>query len=221
MIVRNLQLRNLCTLSFPILFALCITAKAQQASVAFTLDFPGANPSHYEIVISDDGHGSYSSNGQLNEHSAADPVSLQFTVSPDIRKQIFDLAGHAHYFSGKVDSGRKNIANTGAKTLAYKDAHRSSQATYNYSQLVPVQQLTAIFQGLSTTLEFGRRLEYYHKYEKLALDDELKRMEELQKENSLGDVQVVAPILKNIADDSSVINVSRARALRILGPAGK
>ncbi len=191
------------------------------ATVTFTLDFPGANPSHYEIAVSSDGHGSYKSDGKMDEKSdAAYDKSEQFTLSDNIRAQIFDLSKKAHYFEGKVDSGRKNIANTGAKTLAYKDAKHNSQATYNYSLLQPVAQLTSLFQGLSATLEFGRRLAYFHKYEKLALDDELKRMEEMQKSNSLTDIPAITPVLKEIANDSSVMNVSRARALRLLAGSG-
>lgn len=206
------------------LFFTAAYADQQPATVSFTVDFPGANPSHYEIVISNHGQGSYTSNGKLDENSdPIDPPTLQFQVDDDVRKQIFDLSKSAHYFSGKVDSGRKNIANTGEKTLAYKDASHDSKATYNYSLVQPVAQLTSLFQGLSTTLECGRRLVYLHKYEKLALDNELKRMAELQEENSLVDIQAIAPVLKAIADDSSVMNVSRSRALRLLAtaPAGK
>jgi hypothetical protein len=217
-------LRKLCAL--PLMFALifCFSAYGQEpsATVSFKLDFPGANPSHYEIVIASDGQGSYTSNGKFdNQSEPADAAPLQFALSESIRKQVFDLAKKSHYFSGKVDSGQKNIANTGTKTLAYKDASHNSQATYNYSMLQPVTQLTSIFQNLSTTMEFGRRLVYLHKYEKLALDDQLKRMEEMQRENSLGDVGAIAPVLKDIANDSSVMNVSRSRALRLLASAGK
>ena len=187
------------------------------ATISFTLDFPGANPSHYQISVGDNGQGSYSSDGQLDQQSEpADPAPLQFTLSEEVRSQIFDLAQRAHYFTGKVDSGRKNIANTGAKTLSYQDEHRNTKATYNYSPLASVQQVTSIFQGLSTALEFGRRLSYFHKYEKLALEEDLKRMEELEREGSLGDVQALAPVLNDIANDASVINVTRARARRLL-----
>jgi len=187
------------------------------ATVSFKLDFPGADPSRYEIVVGNDGRASYASNGKMDEQGApSDMTPIAFSISDSLRTQIFDLAKRAHYFSGKVDSGRKNLANTGAKTLAYKDASHSSEATYNYSQVEPVAELTSIFQNLSTTLECGRRLSYFHKYEKLALEGELKRMEDLQKENSLGEVQAITPILKEIANDSSVMNVSRARALRLL-----
>jgi len=202
----------------------CVAARAQQAgaTVGFTLDFQGANPSHYEIVISSDGNGSYSSNGQLDQHSEpADPAALKFTISENIRSQMFDLVKKTHYLKGNVDSGHKNIANTGNKVLSYKDADNNSQASYNYSPVPAIQELTAIFQGLSTTLEFGRRLTYFRKYEKLALDDDLKRMEQMQREKNLGDLQAISPVLNGIANDPSVMNVSRARALRLLALAGK
>jgi hypothetical protein len=194
-----------------------------KAAVGFTLDFPGANPSHYEISIQSDGQGTYRSNGQMDKTSEpADPAPLKFSLSDSVRTQVFDLAKKAHYFAdSKIDSGRKNIANTGNKTLSYKDASHNSQATYNYSPLPTIQELTAILQGLSTTLEFGRRLTYFRKYEKLALDGDLKRMEQMQREGNLGDMQAIAPVLNGIANDSAVMNVSRSRALRLLATAGK
>jgi hypothetical protein len=215
----RLQARLRFLFSFAIFISPAIWAADSQsaATVQFTLDFPGANPSHYEISIAADGRGSYSSNGKLNEQSeASDPAPLTFTLSEKTRSRVFELAQRAHYFEGKVDSGRKNLANTGAKTLSYKDESRNSKATYNYSPVPAVQELTGIFQSLSTTLEYGRRLSYFHKYEKLALEEDLKRMEQLQRENTLGDTQAIAAVLKQIADDQSVITVTRSRALRLL-----
>jgi len=208
-------------LSLVLLLLLPLSLRADDSAVVrFTLDFPGANPSHYEISIQQNGHGTYSSNGQMDERSEpAAPAALQFTLSGKVCGEIFDLAKRAGYFSGKVDSGHKNLANTGAKTLAYQDAERSTEATYNYSSMQPVQRLTQIFQSLSTTLEYGRRLNYFHKYEKLALEADLKRMEDLQKENSLGDINAISAVLNDIANDQSVLNVSRARALRLLAAA--
>jgi hypothetical protein len=215
---RHLKLASLFGLSVWSLLAFSAD-QAGSPTVSFILDFPGANPSHYEIRVAINGHGSYSSNGQLSQDAEqADPVTLEFSLSDKVRQQIFDLAERAQYFSGKVDSGRKNIANTGAKTLSYNDGKRSTQATYNYSLLPAVEQLTDVFQGLSTTLEFGRRLTYFHKYQKLALDDDLKRMEDLEQSNMLGDVQAIAPVLESIGRDPSVMNMTRARALRLLGP---
>jgi hypothetical protein len=83
--------------------------------------------------------------------------------------------------------------------------------------VAPVQQLTTIFQTVSATLEYGRRLSYFHRYQKLALDAELKLMEDQARRGELAELQSVKPILQQIYDDSSVMKVVRARALRIMG----
>jgi len=126
------------------------------------------------------------------------------------------LAARSHYFSGKVDSGNRKVAFTGAKKLTYKDGQRETTAAYNFSSVPAVQQLTTLFQSVSATLEFGRRLAYYHRYQKLALDDELKHMEDEAKRGDLLELQAVKPVLQQIYDDGSVLNVVRARAQRIM-----
>ena len=204
--------------------ALCALAFAQDTKtsiVAFTLDFPQSIPDHYSLNVSSDGHAEYNSTGKLTPDSEPpDPFHLEFTISPATRQKVFDLAAKAKFFEGKVDSGKRNIASTGKKILTYRDGQRSTQAEYNYSPIPAVQELTTLFQNISTTLEFGRRLDYYHHYQKLALDDELKRMEEMTRDKNLDEIQAVSPILQQIATDQSVINVARARAQRLLAVSG-
>jgi hypothetical protein len=194
-------------------------AQAQQTvvpTVSFTCDFPGSEPDHYAISVSDDGDAVYDSDSKLNDSAASEPFHSDFTVSQASRTRIFDLAKRAHYFEGEIDSKKKNLASTGVKTLAYKDAQKSTHATYNYSPIPAVEDLTAFFQSLSTTLEFGHRLDYYLRYQKLALDEEMKKMEEMSNSGGLVEMSAVAPILQKIADDPAVIKVVRARAQRLM-----
>jgi hypothetical protein len=182
----------------------------------FTLDFPNSAPEHYSMSVQADGHAKYESTGRISlESEDRDHYQTDFSFSDATRARIFQLAAQAHYFSGKVDSGKK-LAFTGAKKLVYTDGQRNTSAEYNYSTSVPVQQLTTIFQTVAATLEYGRRLSYFHRYQKLALDQELKRMEEQARNGEIAELQAVKPILQQIYDDSSVINVVRARALRIM-----
>ncbi|HZE26159.1 MAG TPA: hypothetical protein VE083_02175 [Terriglobales bacterium] len=191
------------------------------ATVSFSLDFPQSIPDHYVLTVSSDGHAGYDSTGKLTvDADPGDPFHLDFTISPGTRVRIFELAAKARYFEEKVDSGKRNLASTGAKVLTYRDGQRSTQAAYNYSPIPAVRDLTAVFQNISTTLEFGRRLDYYYHYQKLALEEELKRMEQMVNEKSLEELQAVAPILQRIVADPSVINVTRARAQRLLSGSG-
>jgi hypothetical protein len=189
----------------------------EPATVTFTLDFPGSDPDHYSIAAQSDGRGHYECSAKISEASDdRENYQTDFTFSDVTRARIFDLAAQAHYFSGKIDSGKRNLANTGAKKLSYKDGQRDFTATYNYSFVPPAQQLTTLFQSVSATLEFGRRLAHYHRYQKLALDEELKHMEDQARQGDLVELQAVKPVLQEIYDDSSVINVVRARAQRLM-----
>jgi len=191
------------------------------AAITFSLDFPASQPEHYSIRVQSDGSAHYQSSGRLAADSdETDSFELAFSVTAETRQKIFDLAAKAGYFQKDVDSHHKGIAFTGKKTLAYSDAHRSGESTYNYSSNSAVQDLTNLFQSLSTTLEFGHRLQYDRQYQKLALDEELKRMEEMVRSNALVEVAAIQPILDQIIADLSVINVTRARAQRLLERAG-
>jgi len=221
--IRSLHLWPL--LVFVLLSVAPITA-ADPASITFSLDFPNSSPEHYSIAVQSDGHAHYESSGKISaESDVRDDYQTDFTLSDATRARIFELAVQAHYFSGKVDSGNKKLAFTGAKKLVYKDGQRNSSADYNYSQQPAVQQLTTLFQSVAATMEFGRRLTYFHRYQKLALDDELKTMEDHARRRDLAELQAGSPVLKEIYEDTSVINVVRARAQRIMEmqalPSGK
>jgi hypothetical protein len=228
-----------CLLISSILFfssTLACSQSVAPAAVTFTIDFPTSQPEHYSIRVQSDGLARYQSSGRRsrdsdeadsreadsreNDSRENDSFDLDFTVAAETRQRIFELAAKAGYFQKDVDSHHKDLAFTGKKTLAYKDSRLSGEATYNYSFKPAVQDMTSLMQSLSATLEFGHRLQYDHQYQKLALDEELKRMENLARNNELMEVAAIQPILDQIIADPSVINVTRARARRLLERAG-
>lgn len=193
----------------------------EPATLRFSLDFPGSNPERYSIAVQSDGTAHYESSGKISADSdATDDYQTDFTFSDASRARIFDLAAQSKYFLGKIDSGNKKLAFTGKKQLSYKDGQHDSSAEYVYSSNAAVEQLTSLFQSVSGTLEFCRRIAYDHRYQKLALDDELKRMEDQARRGELAELQAAKPCLQQIYDDPSVMNVVRARAHRIIDMSG-
>lgn len=190
---------------------------ADSATVIFSLNFPGSDPESYMISVDSDGHARYESVAKISSESDdRENYQTTFQFSPGTRARIFALAAQAHYFAGKIDSGNHKIAFTGTKKLAYRDAGRNNSSEFNYSGVSAVQQLTVLFQGVAATMEFGRRLSYYHRYQKLALDDELKQMEQQARDNQLAELHAIEPVLHEIFEDSSVLNVVRARAQELI-----
>src|SRR5579864_2515998 len=159
---------------------------ANPATITFSLDFPNSSPEHYSFSVQSDGHAKYESSGRISADSdERSSFDTDFIFSDATRARIFQLAAQAHYFSGKIDSGNRKLAFTGAKKLTYSEGPRHYSADYNFSSVPPVQQLTSLFQSVAATLECGRRLAHFHRYQKLALSDELTRMEDQARSGDL------------------------------------
>lgn len=201
--------------------------------VSFDFVLSSVQPAHYAIAVASTGTAAYRSDDTFaNGKPSGDPYILNFVVTEPTRGKIFVLAKEANYFNGDFDFTKGRIANTGIKTLTYKEGNLTEnldmpvkghehQTTYNWSQNSAIQQLTDIFQGISATIELGRRLDFKRRFDKLGLDAELKSAEEMQKNGFLQQIQVIAPVLKNIANDVSVMHIARERAKQILSAADK
>ena len=191
---------------------------ADPATVTFSLDFPGSDPEHYSISVQSDGQARYECAGKISKDSDETeslPDGIQFfgrDPCPDFRP---GGAGSLFFRQDRFRQQEAGIHRSQETDLQGRSAGVNA-ADYNYSPVPAVQQLTTLFQGVASTLEFGRRLAHYHRYQKLALDDELKRMESQARDGEIGELPAVKPILQEIYDDSSVINVVRARAQRIM-----
>jgi hypothetical protein len=185
--------------------------------ITFDFVLEGGTPPHYAIAVQTHGKASY----RADEVPAADKAPLQpyfylFLITEPTRLRIFELTRALNYFQGDFEYHGGRIANMGIKTLTFKEGSRESHTSFNYTTNPRLQELTVIFQNMSNTLEYGRRLEYLHRFDKLGLEAELKSMEEAAKSKQLGELQVIAPMLQRLLDDSGVINVTRRRAEHLL-----
>ncbi|MFB3915658.1 MAG: hypothetical protein ACE14M_02945 [Terriglobales bacterium] len=195
-------------------------------TVAFDFVLKGVNPLHYAITVDSTGRAAYRDDEPKLEDKTGEPYLLKFTIPSELASRIFDLTRQANYFQGNFDYKKGRIANMGIKTLRYADGPAVNfgeptngyrhQTSYNWSQNRAIQQLTEIFQDLADTIDYGRKLEFQHRYDKLALDEELKSMEEAQRSGQLLGVQAIAPVLREIASDPAVMNTARQRARKLL-----
>jgi hypothetical protein len=197
--------------------------------VAFDLTWEAITPARYFITVDSSGNAKYisceklqlaqqSSNGSVGE-AMTEPepdFELSFTMSPANRDKIFHLAKDANYFDGVFDYTAHRIANTGKKVLTYADSGRIFQTIYNWSENKSIDQLTKLFQGISYTIEHGRRLQFLRRFDKLGLEKELKGMEEAAQSGYMAEIQIIAPTLENIANDPAILHIARERARRLL-----
>ena len=187
--------------------------------VTFNCLWEAATPQDYTITVRSTGTARYVSTNPLRsvEDRAVNPdYDMEFTLSTPGAARVFALATQAKYFDGDFDYKKHAVADTGKKTLTYADMVRHFQTTYSWSENPAIDQLSRFFQGLSSTIESGRKLQFLQRFDKLGLEAQLKAMEDEAQNRYLAELQVIAPVLESIANDASVMNIARQRARRLV-----
>jgi hypothetical protein len=198
-----------------------VPSKAGASVVRFSLEWKIQNPPHYLIRIDSNGPATYDSQptADADGASAPDPYHAEWTASEVTRSKVFDDLQKLNYLQGHYESKAK-VAQTGTKTLSYKDASHDTSATYNYSENPLIRDLTQMFQSIATTAEMGRKLEHDARFNKLGIDADLKSLQDEQRDGNAIELAAVQEILQKIADDPNMMRMSQQRAKAILRAAG-
>ena len=190
---------------------------AEQTSVWFNFVWDVGIPwQSYSFQVQADGKVHFDGKPSPARGGDTDPVQQDLTISEANRQKIFEAARRLNYFQGDLDSHLKHIAQTGTKTLMYKSAQVRGSSTYNYSQNPDVQQLTQLFLGLASTLDFGRKLAWNYRFDKLGMNQTLTELQELQASHQVEELSVLEPILRKIANDPNLMHISRESAEHLL-----
>jgi hypothetical protein len=195
--------------------------------VAFTFDWDQGRPwVKYTISVDDTGNAHFQGHGNPIDSGDGDEYSQDFTMSDGNRQKIFDLAQKADYFHGNFETRQKNIAQTGRKTLEYHgragaDRSGTNSAVYNYSPDPNIIELTRIFQAIAATIDFGRKLAFDYRFNKLGIDARLRSLQDMQASHYVEELQAIAPILQKIAADPNMMHINRVAARQLLKSIGQ
>ncbi len=172
--------------------------------------------SDYTITVANNGATHFSGTGDATENGENDSFQQDFTMSPANVQKVFQWAKAADYFQGQFEAKQKNIAKTGTKTLEFHGPGVDNSTTYNYSPNPNIQQLTKLFQSIAVTIDYGRKLAYQYRFDKLGMDTRLRELVDLRANGMADELQAIEPILRKIADDDEVMHVARLEAKQLL-----
>ncbi len=192
---------------------------AAGATITFDRFWNNFTPQSVTMTVSANGAAKYSSRNPEKTGDDVDDFQTDFTVSPASRDKLFRYAKEANYFDGDFTFKKHVVASTGKKTLSYSDPARHFSTSYDYSENKAIQEITNIFAGISNTIEHGRKLKFLRRFDKLGLEEELKAMENAAEGHNLAELQIIQPTLESIAEDSTILNIARQRAKKLLSKA--
>lgn len=194
-------------------------AAGQDPTIKFDRDWPDYTPQTVSITVTPDGHAKYVSHTSAKPPDEADDYQTEFDLSAMCAGKLFHDAADANFFAGDFAFKKHAIASTGKKTLTYSGPDHHGSAVYDYSENKAIAEITNILVGVSATVEAGRKLKFKYKFDKLGLEDELKSMESAAQNHNLVELHLIAPLLETIAADTSVLNIARQRAKRLVAKA--
>jgi len=193
------------------------TAGSRFPTVIFTSVLWTAEPSYYSIAIDSTGTATYQSAPDSIGKTGV-PYTIEFQVTDRTRRITFNVARQLDYFGEKTQASLSSPQSNSVRTLAYHDSRLRNQITYSSSSDSEIEELTSVFEDISRTLEFGRRLTYFREQDHNRLASELERLQAEGTRHSLRELQAIAPVLKGIAADERVDQASRQRAEDLLNP---
>lgn len=193
-----------------VLFVLGLTPCAlfaQTARLTFMKEFPNSQPAYVFLTVDKTGHVEYK--------EAPDDKPIIAALKPAETDKAFALAEQAGWFKTPIESGLK-VANMGKKTFRYEpESGPASEAVFNYSTIVPVQQLLSWFENLSSTEQAWMDLDRTFHFDHLGVNDALAQVESLWLHKELLAPEQFLPLLKRIIKQESIMHMARDRAARL------
>ena len=186
----------------------------QFPTVVFNCSRSGATPPFYSIAVDSTGSATYES---LPNSGA--PYTMEFLASDATRTRIFAMIESLKFLRGFGTDPEFNVASS-IHTLTFTEGGQRNQIQYDATSNTNVHNLTALFERISSTLEFGRRLGIMEQNDPAAIEPEIGRLKEMIDDKQLAELQTLSSILLRIVSDARISRGSRQQAQLILNRIG-
>jgi len=207
-----------------VLFLPLVRAQNPQLQLKTSSQFPtvifsavrwNADPSYYSIAIDATGTATYLSAPEKLDKTGT-PYTTEFQVSDRTRRIVLNLAQKLGYFAGSYGELQSSPETHNVYTLAYRYGNVNNQYTYSTSSDADVEELTSVFEELSETFEFGRKLSENELNNRRAIGPQLDVMKSKADRHALRDLPALVSILRNLAADTSVDAAARKQASSLI-----
>lgn len=186
--------------------------KPTSPTIRFDFSFPESKPAEYHIAVTEQGAATFDEPGNDEQ----DAYHSEFELAPEKAKWLFDAAHGLNDFSGDYDFHKHKVANTGEKRFTLLNGDKQSGTTFIYTENQQLQQLTTWMQGVAATQEFARRAKLHRKFDKLALDADVKQFVGDVQGHRATELRAIRPLLEQLAGDPAVLNSARVRLKQLL-----
>jgi hypothetical protein len=192
-----------------------LKTSVQFPTVIFSVVRWNSDPSYYSIAIDASGTATY-----VSAPAGLDKTGVHYTtefhVSDRTRRIAFNLTQRLNHFAGSYGELESSPGKNSVHTLAYRYGPVKNQFTYSASADPDLSELTSVFEELSQTFEYGRKLSDLQLHNRRAIIPELEAMTGRAERHALRDLPALVPILRNVASDTRIDVAARNQASALI-----
>ena len=210
-----------------LVMAMLALPACSQSDPVFQIDFsnPALSPSHWTLTVHPDGSGHFrSERGSATAESSqtvdAPNLDRDIQLSAGFAQRVFQIA-HRHNWAGEECESHIKVAFQGWKKLSYSGSEGPGACTFNYAKDKETQALADSLMAVSGTILEGARLEMMLAHDRLSLDREMEYLVEASGDGRIQQLCAIRGILERLAEEPSVMERVRKRALLLLAKAGR
>ncbi|MFN8007844.1 MAG: hypothetical protein U0V70_12610 [Terriglobia bacterium] len=135
---------------------------------------------------------------------------------------LYSLFSKSDFFDAKKNFvSDKKIADLGMKTISFQKGSERREVSFNFTEDKALQEINIFFENLAEQERFLLEMELTLKYDRLGITKKLDMLERELSANRIVAPERFKPILEQISNDNSLINLARKEALKLLARLAK
>ena len=184
----------------------------QPTQVIWQKDYSRGITELHRIEVEGDGTTRY-----LLRLGDAEPVTVDFQLKPHTLQHLLEMFMQADFLNrDKNFVSSRRVADTGTRTIRLVSGPQSREVVFRHTGDKTLRKIVTFFDHLSAQERFLLDMKLTLKYDRLGVPRKLDLLEGSLRRKTIVDPQRFSPILKRISQDTSLMNLARKMARRLL-----
>jgi len=203
--------------AWPLSLALLLLAGSsngvdQPTRVFWQKDYSRGTTELHRIEVEPDGRTRY-----LLRLGEGEPVSVDFQLKPHILRRLLELFAQVDFLNrDKNFVSSRRVADTGTRTIRLVSGGQSREVVLRHTDNKTFRRIVTFFDHLSAQERFLLDLKLTLKHDRLGIPRKLDQLQGFLDRKTIVDPQRFSPTLKRISQDTSLMNLARKTARRLL-----
>lgn len=216
--MRPSRVRSAWPLSLAVfLLAGSLSGAGQPARVFWQKDYSRGATELHRIEVETDGTTRYEL--RLGD---GEPVAVDFQLKPHTLQHLLEMFVQADFLNrDKKFVSSRRVADTGTRTVRLVSGPQSREVVFRHTDDKTFRKIVTFFDHLSAQERFLLDIKLTLKHDRLGIPRKLDQLEGFLDRKTIVDPQRFSPILNRISQDTSLMNLARKTARRLLRKIGR